>query len=296
MKNHTQLEQMKHGKGFLAALDQSGGSTPGALRGYGIQSDAWQSEEEMYRLIQEMRSRIITSPSFTSEHILGAILFEKTLDQKIDGLYTADYLWSRKGILPFLKVDRGLAAPDHGVQLMKPIPSLGVLLDHAAERGVFGTKMRSLIHEADPAGIHTLVEQQFAVGVRIAEKRLVPILEPEVNIYSPSKEEAEAILLDELTARLKKLDANVRVMFKLSLPSVPGLYSKLMEDPRVVRVVALSGGYTRRDANALLKLNPGLIASFSRALLSDLRITQTDEEFDASLAKAITEIYEASIT
>lgn len=296
MKNHTQLEQMKHGKGFLAALDQSGGSTPGALRGYGIQADAWHSEEEMYSLIQEMRSRIITSPSFTSEHILGAILFEKTLDQKIDGLFTADYLWSRKGILPFLKVDRGLAAPNHGVQLMKPIPSLGALLDHATERGVFGTKMRSLIHEADPAGIHALVDQQFAVGTRIAEKGLVPILEPEVNIYSPSKEEAEAILLDELTAHLKKLDANVRLMFKLSIPSVPGLYSKLMEDPRVVRVVALSGGYTRRDANALLKLNPGLIASFSRALLSDLRISQTPEEFDTALAKAIGEIYEASLT
>lgn len=296
MKTNAQTERIQHGQGFIAALDQSGGSTPGTLRDYGIEEHTYHSDEEMYDLIQEMRSRIITSPAFTSRHILGAILFEQTMDRKIDGLYTADYLWTQKGILPFLKVDKKMTEISRGVQLMRPVANLNALLERALEKGIFGTKMRSVIHEADPAGIHAVVEQQFAVGLRIAEKGLVPILEPEVNIYSPSKEEAEAILLDELSAHLRKLPSDIRLMFKVSIPSVPGLYSKLMEDPRVLRIVALSGGYSRRDANALLKLNPGLIASFSRALVAGLSVNQTAEEFDTVLGKTIQEIYDASIT
>lgn len=293
--NIKQLGRMASGMGFIAALDQSGGSTPKALQGYGIEPSEYRSEEEMYNLVQEMRSRIIRDKAFTSSHILGAILFEKTMDRKIGDMFTADYLWERKGIVPFLKVDKGLADENDGVRLMKPIPQLDELLKRAGERNIFGTKMRSVINRAGQSGIRAIVDQQFEVGMQIAAAGLVPILEPEVDIHSPSKEEAEAILLEELKKHLESADSAVKLMFKLSIPTVAGAYSCLMEDPRVVRVVALSGGYTRQEADVLLKQNPGLIASFSRALLSDLRAGQTDEEFSAVLGAAVQEIYAASI-
>lgn len=292
--NIKQLERIQKGKGFVAALDQSGGSTPKALKNYGIEETRYHNEEEMYDLIQAMRSRIITSPAFTSEHILAAILFEKTMDRKIDGLYTADYLWEKKGVVPFLKVDKGLAEQADGVQLMKPIPGLDDLLKRAAERHIFGTKMRSVIHEANEKGIKAIVDQQFEIGQQIADAGFVPILEPEVDIHSTTKKEAEKMMLDEIEKHLKALK-NTKIMLKLSIPTVPGFYSGVMKDPSVVRVVALSGGYTRQEADELLKKNPGLIASFSRALLSDLNDGQTQPEFDAALTKAIKEIYAASI-
>jgi fructose-bisphosphate aldolase class I len=292
--NIKQLERIQKGKGFVAALDQSGGSTPKALKNYGIEETRYHNEEEMYDLIQAMRSRIITSPAFTSEHILAAILFEKTMDRKIDGLYTADYLWEKKGVVPFLKVDKGLAEQADGVQLMKPIPGLADLLKRAEERHIFGTKMRSVIHEANEKGIKAIVDQQFEIGQQIADAGFVPILEPEVDIHSTTKKEAEKMMLDEIEKHLKALK-NTKIMLKLSIPTVPGFYSGVMKDPSVVRVVALSGGYTRQEADELLKKNPGLIASFSRALLSDLNDAQTQPEFDAALTKAIKEIYAASI-
>ena len=292
--NIKQLERIQKGKGFVAALDQSGGSTPKALKNYGIEETRYHNEEEMYDLIQAMRSRIITSPAFTSEHILAAILFEKTMDRKIDGLYTADYLWEKKGVVPFLKVDKGLAEQADGVQLMKPIPGLDDLLKRAAERHIFGTKMRSVIHEANEKGIKAIVDQQFEIGQQIADAGFVPILEPEVDIHSTTKKEAEKMMLDEIEKHLKALK-NTKIMLKLSIPTVPGFYSGVMKDPSVVRVVALSGGYTRQEADELLKKNPGLIASFSRALLSDLNDAQTQPEFVAALTKAIKEIYAASI-
>lgn len=293
--NIKQLERMTGGKGFIAALDQSGGSTPKALQGYGVEPSAYRSEEEMYDLVQEMRSRIIRDKAFTSGHILGAILFEKTMDRKIGDMFTADYLWEKKGIVPFLKVDKGLADENDGVRLMKPIPQLDELLKRAGERNIFGTKMRSVITRASQSGIRAIVDQQFEVGLQIAAAGFVPILEPEVDIHSPSKEEAEAMLLEEMKKHLKSVDSAVKLMFKLSIPTAAGAYSCLMEDPRTVRVVALSGGYTRQEADELLKQNPGLIASFSRALLSDLRAGQTDEEFSAVLEAAVQEIYAASI-
>jgi fructose-bisphosphate aldolase class I len=293
--NIKQLERIQKGKGFVAALDQSGGSTPKALKNYGIEETRYHNEEEMYDLIQAMRSRIITSPAFTSEHILAAILFEKTMDRKIDGLYTADYLWEKKGVVPFLKVDKGLAEQADGVQLMKPIPGLDDLLKRAAERHIFGTKMRSVIHEANEKGIKAIVDQQFEIGQQIADAGFVPILEPEVDIHSTTKKEAEKMMLDEIEKHLKKLDPKTKIMLKLSIPTVPGFYSEVMKNPAVVRVVALSGGYSRQEADELLKKNPGLIASFSRALLSDLNDAQTQPEFDAALTKAIKEIYAASI-
>ena len=292
--NIKQLERIQKGKGFVAALDQSGGSTPKALKNYGIEETRYHNEEEMYDLIQAMRSRIITSPAFTSEHILAAILFEKTMDRKIDGLYTADYLWEKKGVVPFLKVDKGLAEQADGVQLMKPIPGLADLLKRAEERHIFGTKMRSVIHEANEKGIKAIVDQQFEIGQQIADAGFVPILEPEVDIHSTTKKEAEKMMLDEIEKHLKALK-NTKIMLKLSIPTVPGFYSGVMKDPSVVRVVALSGGYTRQEADELLKKNPGLIASFSRALLSDLNDAQTQPEFVAALTKAIKEIYAASI-
>ena len=293
--NAKQFDCIRNRKGFIAALDQSGGSTPKALMNYGIDKSRYHDEEEMYDLIQQMRSRIITSPAFTSEHILAAILFEKTMDRKIGEFYTADYLWDKKGIVPILKVDKGLAEFKDGVQMMKPIPGLDDLLKRAGDRHIFGTKMRSVIHEADKNGIRAIVDQQFEIGQRIADAGFVPILEPEVDIHSTEKKECEQLMLEEIKSHISKLGPTTKIMFKVSIPTVAGLYSELMKDPSVVRVVALSGGYGRQEADSLLKRNPGLIASFSRALLSDLSDGQTQAEFDAALAKAIKEIYDASI-
>lgn len=290
-----QLERMANGKGFIAALDQSGGSTPKALRLYGIAEDSYQGDDEMFDLVHAMRARIIKSPAFTSEYILGAILFEKTMDRTIDDVYTADYLWEKKGILPILKVDKGLAEEKDGVQLMKPIPDLDGLLKRAADRHIFGTKMRSVIQSANAAGIKQIVDQQFEVGLQIAAAGFVPILEPEVNIKSADKAECEKKLKTEILDRLNTLDDNVRLMFKLSLPSENGFYSDIIADKHVVRVVALSGGYTREESNALLAQNPGLIASFSRALSEGLNASQSDAEFNAMLAESIKSIYDASI-
>jgi len=294
--NQTQLERMHSGKGFIAALDQSGGSTPKALSQYGVQESAYTNDEEMYTLVHEMRTRIIKSPAFDSEYILGAILFENTMDRKIDGQWTADYLWEKKNIVPFLKVDKGLADLANGVQLMKPISNLDELLTRAVERNVFGTKMRSLIKEANAVGIREVVEQQFAVGKQIFEKGLVPIIEPEVDIYSADKEKSEEILKEEIKKQLDLLDKDVKVMLKLSIPTVDNFYSELMSDPNVVRVVALSGGYAQEEANQKLAQNHGLIASFSRALSEGLSAGQSDHDFNNMLGKTIKEIYAASIT
>lgn len=294
--NTTQLNRIRTGKGFIAALDQSGGSTPNALLQYGVKEDSYANEEEMYQVVHEMRTRIIKSPAFDSQYILGAILFENTMDRSIDGQLTADFLWEKKGIVPFLKVDKGLADLENGVQLMKPIPGLNDLLKRAAERNIFGTKMRSVIKEANPAGIKKVVEQQFAIGKQIAAMGLVPIIEPEVDINSADKEASEKLLKDEISAHLSALGEDVKVMLKLSIPTENNFYSDLMEDPHVVRIVALSGGYTQAEANEKLAHNHGLIASFSRALSQGLIAAQTDEEFNALLSKSVQDIYEASIT
>ncbi|MGI6735642.1 MAG: fructose bisphosphate aldolase [Bacilli bacterium] len=294
--NQKQLERIKGGKGFIAALDQSGGSTPKALATYGIPATAYKNEDEMFDKVHEMRTRIMTSTAFNSDRILGAILFENTMDRKIEGSYTADYLWEEKGIVPFLKIDKGLCDVISGVQLMKPMPELASLLKRAKERKIFGTKMRSVIKEANEPGIKLIVEQQFAVAKKVISYDLVPIIEPEVDINCPNKKEAEAILLQCINEELEKLGPNDFVMFKLTIPTVLNLYAPLMKDSRVVRVVALSGGYTLEHANDLLMLNKGLIASFSRALVANLRVTQSDKEFDKTLAKAVESIYKASIT
>jgi fructose-bisphosphate aldolase class I len=293
--NSEQLNLMHSGKGFIAALDQSGGSTPKALSQYGVEESQYTNDEEMYTLVHEMRTRIIKSPVFDSQYILGAILFENTMDRKIDGQWTADYLWEKKHIIPFLKVDKGLADLANGVQLMKPISNLNELLDRAVERKIFGTKMRSVIKEANPKGIQEVVKQQFEVGLQIFKKGLVPIIEPEVDIYSTDKEKSEQILKDEIQKQLHSLDKEVKVMLKLSIPTINNFYSDLMTDPHVVRVVALSGGYSREDANQKLAENHGLIASFSRALSEGLSAGQSDAEFNSQLGNSIKEIYEASI-
>ncbi|WP_346911495.1 fructose bisphosphate aldolase [Faecalicatena orotica] len=293
--NEVQLKRMREGNGFIAALDQSGGSTPKALRLYGIDESQYHNDDEMFELVHKMRTRIITSKAFTSEHILAAILFENTMDRKMEEKYTADYLLEEKGILPILKVDKGLAPEEEGVQIMKPIPDLDHLLDRANERHIFGTKMRSVIKLANEEGIREVVDQQFGLGMQIAKKGLVPILEPEVDIHSPEKEKAEKILKRELLRHLDKVPGDVRLMFKLTLPTKNGYYSELLEDLKVVRVVALSGGYTRAEANALLSRNPGVVASFSRALTQGLGCSQTQEEFDNMLAESIREIYDASM-
>ena len=293
--NQEQLNRMHSAKGFIAALDQSGGSTPKALRLYGIEEDQYEGEEAMFDLIHQMRTRIITSPAFTSQHILAAILFEMTMDRQIEVQYTADYLCEKKGILPILKVDKGLAPLENGVQLMKPIPNLKELLERAQDRHIFGTKMRSVIKEANPAGIHAIVAQQFEIGLEIAKAGFVPILEPEVDITIADKEKCELLLKAEIQQQLAKLTEDVRLMFKLSIPTVDGFYSDLMEDPHVVRVVALSGGYSRKEANEKLARNPGLIASFSRALTEGLKAQQTDEEFNTLLKSSIQSIYDASV-
>lgn len=294
--NQEQLNLMHSGKGFIAALDQSGGSTPKALSQYGVEENQYSNDEEMYTLVHEMRTRIIKSPAFDSQYILGAILFENTMDRKIDGQWTADYLWEKKHIIPFLKVDKGLADLANGVQLMKPISGLDELLDRAVERNIFGTKMRSVVKEANPEGIRDIVVQQFEVGKQIFSKGLIPIIEPEVDIYSPDKEKSEQILKEEIQKQLNLLDKDVKVMLKLSIPTVNDFYRELISDPHVVRVVALSGGYSREEANQKLSQNHGLIASFSRALSEGLTAGQSDEDFNAELQETIKGIYQASIT
>jgi fructose-bisphosphate aldolase class I len=286
---------MKSGKGFIAALDQSGGSTPKALSLYGIEPNTYSGEAAMFDLVHQMRSRIIKSPSFTSERVIGVILFEMTMDRQIDGLGSAEFLWQKKNIVPFLKVDSGLADEVDGAQVMKPIPELDARLTSAISHGVFGTKMRSVIKQANAVGIKAVVEQQFEIGKQICAKGLVPIIEPEVDIKCPDKAAAEDLLLAELVKQLDKLGADQDVMLKLTLPEKAGLYTPLTNHPRVVRVVALSGGYSRDHANEVLAKNPNVIASFSRALSEGLTAQQTDSEFDAMIDKTIQAIYEASI-
>ena len=294
--NQAQIDIIRNGNGFIAALDQSGGSTPKALSLYGIDEGSYSSEDEMFNLVHEMRTRIITSPAFSSNYILGAILFEQTMDRKIEDFYTADYLWEKKGIVPFLKIDKGLADESEGVQLMKPNPGLNDLLKRANERNIFGTKMRSLIKEPNRDGIHQVVDQQFEVAKQILHAGLVPIIEPEVNIYSEDKEKCESILKEEILTYLDQLEEHENVMLKLSIPTVSDFYVELIEHPRVLRVVALSGGYSREEANEKLRNNRGLIASFSRALSEGLYANQSDEEFDAVLMDSVKEIYEASVS
>ena len=293
--NSAQLAQMKSGKGFIAALDQSGGSTPKALSLYGIEPNTYSGEAAMFDLVHKMRSRIIKSPSFTSERVIGVILFEMTMDRQIDGLGSAEFLWQKKNIVPFLKVDNGLADEKDGAQVMKPIPELDTRLASAISHGVFGTKMRSVIKQANAVGIKAVVEQQFEIGKQICAKGLVPIIEPEVDINCPDKAAAEDLLLAELVKQLDKLGADQDVMLKLTLPEKAGLYTPLTNHPRVVRVVALSGGYSRDHANEVLAKNPNVIASFSRALSEGLTAQQTDSEFDAMINKTIQAIYDASI-
>jgi len=293
--NSAQLAQMKSGKGFIAALDQSGGSTPKALSLYGIEPNTYSGEAAMFDLVHQMRSRIIKSPSFTSERVIGVILFEMTMDRQIDGLGSAEFLWQKKNIVPFLKVDSGLADEVDGAQVMKPIPELDARLASAISHGVFGTKMRSVIKQANTVGIKAVVEQQFEIGKQICAKGLVPIIEPEVDIKCPDKAAAEDLLLAELIKQLDKLGDDQNVMLKLTLPEKAGLYTPLTNHPRVVRVVALSGGYSRDHANEVLAKNPNVIASFSRALSEGLTAQQTDSEFDAMIDKTIQAIHEASI-
>lgn len=293
--NKEQFERMKTGAGFIAALDQSGGSTPKALELYGVTKDKYKNDEEMFNLVQQMRARIIQSPAFTSAHILGAILFEDTMYRQIDGLKTADYLWQKKGIVPFLKIDKGLAEEENGVQLMKPIPGLNETLEMALQANIFGTKMRSVIKKNNEEGIKKAVLQQFALATEIAQKGFIPILEPEVDIHSENRALIEAALKEEILSQLAIMPSGMQVMLKLSVPVKDGFYSDLISNQSVVRVVALSGGYSRAEANERLARNPGLIASFSRALSEGLNVRQTAEEFDALLGASVKSIYEASI-
>ena len=292
--NNKQFERIQTGKGFIAALDQSGGSTPKALASYGISENRYSNDEEMFTLVHEMRKRIIKSPAFDSQYVLGAILFENTMDRFIDGVNTADFLWEKKGIVPFLKVDKGLASLEDGVQVMKPINGLDELLDRAIQLNIFGTKMRSYIKEANPVGIKKVVQQQFDIANQILAKGLIPIIEPEVDIHSADKAEAEGLLKEEILNQLSNLSNDVKVMLKLSLPSEVNFYSDLVENPHVLRVVALSGGYSQTEANEILAHNHGVIASFSRALTEGLSANQTDDEFNEMLAKSIKSIAEAS--
>ena len=291
-----QMEHMGNGRGFIAALDQSGGSTPKALGLYGIGEDSYANDAEMFDLVHAMRERIVTSPSFTGEHILGGILFEMTMDRTFGGKPAADYLWETKHVVPFLKVDKGLADEAQGVRLMKPIAGLDTLLERAKAAHIFGTKMRSLIRSADPAGIAANVAQQFELGRQIAATGLVPILEPEIDIKAADKGECERILMDEIGRHLLADTFDGPIMFKLTIPDIDGFYTPLIEHPQVVRVVALSGGYTREEANTRLARNPGLIASFSRALTEGLRVDMPPDEFDKALGESITSIYAASTT
>lgn len=293
--NPQQLTQMAQGQGFIAALDQSGGSTPKALRLYGIEESSYSGDAQMFDLVHAMRERIVTSPAFDGKRVLGAILFEMTMDRQFDGLDAADYLWQKKQVIPFLKVDKGLTDEQDGVQLMKPMPELDALLARAAKKGIFGTKMRSVINSANAAGIEAIVEQQFAVGKQILAAGLMPILEPEVNIKATDKAEAEALLKTSILKHLDALPEGQQVMFKLTLPSQAGFFKELIAHPRMLRVVALSGGYTREESNRLLEQNPGLIASFSRALTEGLTAQQTEAEFNQLLDESIQSIYQASI-
>lgn len=293
--NNKQAEKMRNDKGFIAALDQSGGSTPKALLAYGVTEKEYDNDRDMFNLVHDMRTRIMTSPSFTSDHILAAILFEQTMDSKVLGKWTADYLWEEKQIVPLLKVDEGLADLKNGVQLMKPMENLDSLLDRAIERNIFGTKMRSVIKEANEEGIKEVVDQQFEVGKKIIAKGLVPILEPEVDINSKDKERIEKIMKEEILKHLNKLSKNEVVMLKLTIPTQDNLFEELINHPQVMRVVALSGGYSREVAVEALKRNPGLIASFSRAFVEGTNVDQSEEEFNTTLRNSIEEIYDASI-
>ena len=295
MTDTDQLNRIATGAGFLAALDQSGGSTPHTLRLYGIDEHSYNGDAEMFDLVHQMRTRLITSPNFNGDRILGAILFEQTMQRRIEGLGSAEYLWQRKRIVPFLKIDQGLAEAAHGVRLMKPIRGLDEMLARAVARGIFGTKMRSFIQRANREGITALLDQQFDYARQVLRAGLVPILEPEVDVSSPDKSEAEALLRTGIMERLAQADEGTRVMLKLSLPSIDGYYGELTQDRRVLRVVALSGGYSRAEANRLLARNPGVIASFSRALLEGLTLQQSDTEFDRALDRSIASIYGASI-
>ena len=294
--NAEQLSKISTGQGFFAALDQSGGSTPKALAEYGIGQDRYHSETEMFDLVHAMRTRVVTSLAFDGSRILAAILFEQTMDRDVDGRPTARYLWDEKNVVPFLKVDLGLAAEQDGVQLMKPITTLDELLQRANQHQIFGTKMRSVIHGASEAGITAIVGQQFGYARQILAAGLVPILEPEVSITSPDKEQAETLLRDALDQHLKTLPQDATVLLKLTIPTRPGLYGGLASDPRILRVLALSGGYSRDEACALLRRDPSLIASFSRALLEGLTDDQTTEQFNARLDASIAQIYQASVT
>ncbi|MFT3779041.1 MAG: fructose bisphosphate aldolase [Ottowia sp.] len=294
--NQEQLAKVAQGQGFIAALDQSGGSTPKALRLYGIEESSYSGDAQMFDLVHAMRSRIVTSPAFDGRRVLGAILFEMTMDRDFGGLPAAEYLWQKKQVVPFLKVDKGLADEANGVQVMKPMPALDALLKRAAAKGIFGTKMRSVVNAANAAGIDAVVAQQFEVGRQILAAGLMPIIEPEVNIKAADKKEAEALLKAALLKALDALAGEQKVMLKLTIPSVDGFYTELVKHPRVLRVVALSGGYARDESNALLARNPGVIASFSRALTEGLTAQQSDAEFNAALDKAIESIYQASIT
>ena len=296
MRASEQMQKMKTQPGFVAALDQSGGSTPHALALYGIKDHAWKDDDDMFDLVHQMRTRVITSPSFTDERILGAILFEDTMDRDLEGQPTADYLWNVKRIVPFLKVDKGLQPEKDGVQLMKPMPELAALLDKAKTKHIFGTKMRSVIQRADPAGIKNVVQQQFEVAGRIINTGLVPIIEPEVDIHCSQKARAEALLKEAILEKLKGLPAGQQVLLKLTLPEQADFYADCVRHPKVVRVLALSGGYTQEEADARLRKNHGVVASFSRALLERLSVHQTDAEFNATLATSIQRIYEASVT
>jgi fructose-bisphosphate aldolase class I len=294
--NQEQVTRMREGKGFIAALDQSGGSTPKALSLYGVQENEYSGDVEMFDQIHAMRTRMVKSPAFSGEQVLGAILFEGTMDRQIDGVGSAEYLWKTKKVIPFLKIDKGLADEENGVQVMKPNPDLGALLDRAKAQGVFGTKMRSVIKVANKDGIKAVVAQQFEVGRQILAAGLVPIIEPEVDIHSPSKAEAEVILKAALLEELNRQPVDQPVILKLTLPETDNFYAELVSHASVLRVVALSGGYTREDANAKLSRNNGMIASFSRALTEGLSAKQTDAEFNTMIGNSIADIYSASIS
>ena len=294
--NEEQLKKMKTHPGFVAALDQSGGSTPKALRLYGIKEGAWSNDEEMFTLVHQVRTRIITSPSFNGERIIGAILFENTMDRDIEGMPTADYLWNVKRVVPFLKVDKGLAAEKDGVQLMKPMPDLVALLEKAKTKHIFGTKMRSFIKQANESGINDIVDQQFAAARQIVAAGFVPIIEPEIDIHCPEKARAEELLKGAISEKLNELPPGQLVMLKLTLPEQDDFYAEFVNHPRVVRVVALSGGYSREEANARLRRNHGVVASFSRALVEGLTAQQSDREFNLLLDRSIQSIFEASNT
>lgn len=294
--NADMLEKINNESGFIAALDQSGGSTPKALKLYGIEEDAYDGEEAMFDLIHAMRSRIVTSPSFNGDRVLGAILFEMTMDREIEGKGSAEYLWTEKRVVPFLKVDKGLADEENGAQVMKPMPDLDALCERAVAKGVFGTKMRSVIKEANPAGVDAVVDQQFEVGLQILGHGLMPIIEPEVDIHSPTKAEAEALLKAAILRNLDALDDGTQVMLKLTLPEADGFYEELINHPKILKVVALSGGYSRDESNERLSRQHGMIASFSRALTEGLSAQQSDDEFDSLLDGAVGSIAAASAT